>query len=57
MGTYVGVDYNLAYVISRVDFNTFRVPWAFGNPMPESTLTLARVDFIPKSGTKDLASV
>jgi hypothetical protein len=49
------------YVHSRVDFNIFTM----GNPMQESTLTLpcqsrtypyARVDFIPQSGTLDLAS-
>ncbi len=42
MGPYAGVDYNLTYVYSRVDSNTFTM----GNPMPESTLTHARVDFI-----------
>ncbi len=41
------------YVNSRVDSNTFTM----GNPMPESTLTYDRVDFIPQPGTLDLASV
>jgi hypothetical protein len=41
------------FVHSRVDSNTFFM----GNPMPESTLTLyAKVDFIPQSGTLDMAS-
>jgi hypothetical protein len=35
MGPYVGVDYNLTYVHSRVDANSFTM----GNPMPESTLS------------------
>ncbi len=35
MGPYAGDDYNLTYVQSRVDSNTFTM----GNPMPESTLS------------------
>jgi hypothetical protein len=39
------------YVHSRVDYNTFTMiqPYAYVdiNPMPESTLTYARVDFSP----------
>jgi hypothetical protein len=38
------------YVHSRVDSSTLTM----GNPMTESTLT--RADFIPQSGTLDLAS-
>jgi hypothetical protein len=38
-------------VDARVDSNTFTM----GNPMPEPTLTCARIDFIPQSGTLDLA--
>ncbi len=41
---------NSPYVHSKVDSSTLKM----GNPMPESTLT--RVDFIPQSGTLDLAS-
>ncbi len=55
MGPYARVDYNLTlYVHSRVDSNSFTM----GNPMPESTLTLcqSQVDFIPISGTLELAS-
>jgi hypothetical protein len=40
------------YVRSRVDSNTFTM----GNLMPDSTLN-ARVDFIPLSGTLNVASV
>ncbi len=35
LGPYAGVEYNLTYVHSRVDSNTF----IMGNPMPESTLS------------------
>jgi hypothetical protein len=41
------------YVHSRVDSNTFTM----GNPMPESNVPYGRVDFIPQSGTLELASV
>jgi hypothetical protein len=41
------------YVNSKVDSNTFTM----GKPMPESTLTLCQVDFIPQSGTLDSVSV
>jgi hypothetical protein len=37
----------------EVDSNTFTM--GLGNPMPESTLPHARADFIPQSGTLDLA--
>ncbi len=52
MGTYAVVDYSIIspYVDARAESNTFTM----GNPMPESTLInpmLARVDFIPQSGT------
>ncbi len=51
MGPYAGVGYITSpYVHSRVDSSTLTM----GNPMTESTLT--RVDFIPQSGTLDLAS-
>jgi len=55
MGPRAGVDYITSpYVHSKVDSKTFTM----GIYMPESTLTLqyARVDFIPQSGTLDLAS-
>ncbi len=44
------------YIHSKVDLNT--LSWgALGNPMPQWTVTLSlRVDFIPQSGTQDLAS-
>ncbi len=41
------------YVDFRVDSNTCTI----GDPMPETTLTLCQVNFIPQSGTKYLASV
>jgi hypothetical protein len=40
---YRGVDYNLTYVHSRVDSNTFTT----GKPMPESTLTPSQSRFYP----------
>ncbi len=43
MGPYAGVDYNLTYVHSRVDSNTFTK----GNPMPELTLTLCQSRLYP----------
>jgi hypothetical protein len=52
MGPYAGVDCNLSYVHSRVDFNTFTM----GNPMPESTLTLCQSRLHSQSGALDLAS-
>jgi hypothetical protein len=54
MGPYAGVDYNLTLcpLQSRLQLIYH------GQPMPESTLTLcqSQVDFIPISGTLDLAS-
>jgi hypothetical protein len=41
------------YVLSKTQTH---LPWAIlGIPMPESTVTHAKVDFIPASGTLDLA--
>jgi hypothetical protein len=47
MGPYAGVDYNLTFVHSSDDTNTFTT--GIGQPY-------AKVDFIPQSGTLDLAS-
>jgi hypothetical protein len=54
MGPYARADFITSpYVDTRVDSKTFTM----GNPMPESALTLhAKVDFIPLTVTKDLAS-
>jgi hypothetical protein len=49
MGPNDGVDYNLTLCPLQ---NTFTM----GNPMLESILTYARVNFISHSGTLDLAS-
>jgi hypothetical protein len=50
MGPYAGVDYNLTYLLSRVDSKKFTLD----KPMPESTLCqnqlYARVDCIPSQG-------
>jgi hypothetical protein len=60
MGPYVGVDYNLTLCPLQSRLPTL-LP--MGNLLPESTLTLCRsrlyagVEFIPQSGTLDLASV
>ncbi len=40
MGPYAGVDYNSLYVNSRVDSNIFTM----GNPMPESTLEVHKIE-------------
>ncbi len=55
MGPYHGVDYNLTLMFTPESTPT-HLPWdwAMGNPIPEA---YARVDFIPQSGTLDLASV
>jgi hypothetical protein len=57
MGPNTRVDYNLTlqYVHSRVESSTFTM--GLGNPVCQSRpQPYARVDFIPHSGTLDLAS-
>ncbi len=57
MGYCAGVDYNLSYIHSRVDSNTFTMG---GHWQPYARVDLnpiyARVNFIHQLGTLDLAS-
>ncbi len=53
MQPYAGVDYNL---MSIPESTPKHVPWASGNPRPESTLTLCLRRLYPQPGTKNLAS-
>ncbi len=54
MGLYAGVDYNLT-LCPPTESTPKHLPWALGNPMPESNLTVcqSRLD----SPVRDLASV
>jgi hypothetical protein len=55
MGPYAGVDYNL--ILCPLQSRIQHIYHGIGQPyMPESALTYSRVDFIPQSGTLDLAS-
>ncbi len=55
----MGVDYNMSFAHSRVGSNTFTMGIVFGQPYTRIALNSmhARVDFIPQSGTLNLASV